>query len=802
MPKLNPRTILLSTTILMTSLPVTALAQVDEIVTTATRRTEPVQDVPISVTAIAGDDLADLRALATKDIGNQVPNVNLVQGNFGFGAPIISIRGVTNGDFSAVSNTPVAVYADDIVLTNILSHGFSLYDLERVELLRGPQGTLFGRNSTSGALQFISAKPTDEFSAGGSLSYATHNDLVLEGHVSGPLSDKVKGRISGFHRNRDGVVENVLLNQDESSIDLWSFRGILDAELSDDFSITIKAQHSQSSGDGVIFHSSIGDNPFTFDPITFAPIVEAGGDTNEFDQVTLDLPNRPEDVQSTQISMRADWDLNENWTLTGILGRVDVDFEEFNDDDASGFRIVHEYVDREIEQTSAELRLVGQVGNLDLVTGAFLLNEKVNANALFEFTDDPFIGTAATNALFSSLFLPEPFSSTDRLVSSNKQNQELDAYALFAHGKLPLSDQFGISAGLRYSKDKKDITVFDGNVSSFISVDPFAYGADVQNNSAFTNFVDVFGILPFEPAGTVVAETDADAVTGELTLEYTPNENALLYASYRRGFKGSSFDATTTSTLAGTINTVPEESVNAYEVGVKTGWADNRVILNGSAFIYDYSDFQAFEFLSINGFLTNFLFSIPEVKVKGVELELYAQPTDRLEFNLGLGLLDTEITDANVQLSPGVVLTIAEGNEIRNAPKVNFNAGVSYEFSLGNFSLTPRADYFYVGKYYSDFINTKPDTQYGFDTDGDFIQDAFITAANGSRAGDYGQLNLALTLSTQDERYAFTVFGQNVTDELQVTGRFPGNFANGATDFATVNDGNRKVWGVRLNAKF
>ena len=163
------------------------------------------------------------------------------------------------------------------------------------------------------------------------------------------------------------------------------------------------------------------------------------------------------------------------------------------------------------------------------------------------------------------------------------------------------------------------------------------------------------------------------------------------------------------------------------------------------------------------------------------------------------GLVETEITDPNAQLPPGVNLTIAAGNEVRNAPEVNFNFTGAYDFSLmdGAYFLTPQVEYVHVGEYFSDFINTAPGTQYP-----NLVTGGTITAPNGSLAGDYDQLNVQLSLTRSDERYALTVFGQNVTAETQVTGRFPGNYVFGGTDFATVNDGAASVWGVRLDAKF
>lgn len=772
-------------------------ARQQTVIVSATRREESIQDVPVSATAFNAEDIKALRLQSTADIGDQAPNIILVQGNFGYGAPIISVRGVTNGDFSATSNTPVTVYSDDVPLTQIVSHGFGLYDLERIELLRGPQGTLFGRNATSGALQFVSAGPTDAFEAGGSVTMARYDDVALDGYISGPIAgDKLKGRLAYNSRKRDGVVRNLATDVFESEIDNWSVRGTLDFEPSDRFDLRVKVQHSESSGTGVLFHNSLGDNPLQT-PALFGAPTEIGGDAAEFKAISLDLPSRPEDVNFDELMLRANYDLNENWTLTGILGFTDLDFEEFNDDDATVFRSVHEYANREVEQLSAEFRLAGQLGPIDLVSGVFFMNEETESVGAFEFTDDILFGTAAQIALEQSFGLTPQLSATDRLVTTTELRQDLDAFAIFAHGKIDITEHWSVSAGLRYSEDEKDIVVNDGNVSAFSSADPFFYGQSVNGNPAFINFFDIGGF--FGPAGTVTDSISADALSGELKLEYRPNDDILVYGSYQRGFKGSSFDPTQTNTLAGTVASVPAESVDAFELGVKTSLFNDRVYLNGAAFHYNYEDFQAFEFLSIGGFLTNLLISLPEVEVQGIEIDFQANPIDNLTLVAGLGLVDTEITNPNAQLPPGVTLTIAEGNEIRNAPELNFNFTGAYDFSVlnGAYYLTPQVEYVHVGEYFSDFVNTAPGTQYA-----NLITGGTITAENGSLAGDYDQINVQLSLTRADERYALTLFGQNITAETQVTGRFPGNLPNAGTDFATANDGSAAVWGLRLDAKF
>lgn len=189
----------------------------EEVFVTARKRSESIQDIPVSIDVISGDSIARMNMATTKQLADQAPNIVMVQGNFGLAAPIISIRGVTNSNFTASSNSPVSFYADDVVINNIQPQGFALFDIDRVEMLRGPQGTLFGRNSTSGAISVHSAKPTEELTGYARGSIGNFGAQRYEAALSGTVvSDALLGRIAVTSNRRDGTVDNTALNRKEA----------------------------------------------------------------------------------------------------------------------------------------------------------------------------------------------------------------------------------------------------------------------------------------------------------------------------------------------------------------------------------------------------------------------------------------------------------------------------------------------------------------------------------------------------------------------------------------------------------
>jgi iron complex outermembrane receptor protein len=716
----------------------------EEVTVTSRQRVESVQEVPVSVSVLTGDAITALNLTTSEQLADQTPNVVMVQGNFGLAAPIISIRGITNSNFSATSNSPVSFYADDIVINNIQPQGFALYDIERVEMLRGPQGTLFGRNSTSGAISVHSRMPTQELSGFARIGLGNFSMQRYEGAVSGALiEDKLAARLSGVFNSRDGLVHNPVLNKDEGEVDNFSLRSIFQFWPSENMEAVLKLQHSEGSGEGVLFHNSIGDNPLTV-------AVEQGGDAVDYKRIELGLSDRYEELEASQATLKLGWQVSETLSFTSLTGFMKHQFDHANDDDGTAAPILHESSDSEQEQFTQEFRLNYYEGNIDAVVGAFYIDEKVDTAAAFE-----------TSHIFNIQGFPGRFGSANGNVSN------LESWALFGHVKYALTEQWGLSAGLRYSRDERDLDLYTAPATAITAEGEHAFTARANHQPLDATF---------QPAvwQTVTDEDSWSEVSGDVGVQYFVDENKMLYAGYARGFKGGSFNTVVLN--AEDVVAVDPEIVDSFEVGLKSQWADNTLQFNAAAFYYDYQDFQAFEYVTVGFQVNSVLFSIDEAESYGLEMELSWVPTENLGVDLGIGYTKSEVK--KISNAP-FGIAIREGNEFRNAPAWNFNGSVYYYWALpgGNWGLTSSADFVFVDEYFSSFINEPNST-----------------------AGDYWQFNARFRFADATEAYGLTLWVENLFDETMVTGRFPGNFSGYGADFATASD--RRTFGVTADYRF
>lgn len=733
-----------SLAVLQSPMAAAQLNALEEVTVTSRQRVESVQEVPVSVSVLTGDAITALNLTTSEQLADQTPNVVMVQGNFGLAAPIISIRGITNSNFSATSNSPVSFYSDDIVINNIQPQGFALYDLDRVEMLRGPQGTLFGRNSTSGAISVHSRMPTQELSGFARISAGNFSMQRYEGAVSGPLiADSLAGRLSGVFNSRDGLVHNPVLNKDEGAVDNYSLRGILQYWPSEKLEAVLKLQYSEGDGEGVVFHNSIGDNPYT-------PTVERGGEAVDYKQIELGLSDRYEELQASQATLKLAYQINDSMALTALTGYMAHQFDHANDDDGTASAILHESSNSDQSQFTQEVRLNYFAGNIDAVVGAFYIDEKVDTGAAFES---------------SHIFNIQGFAG--RFGSANGNVSNLESWALFAHMKYALTEQWGLSAGVRYSRDERDMELYTSPATALTAEGELAYTERANHQPLDATFQPA-------PWQTVARDDAWSEVSGDLGVQYFLDEDKMVYAGYARGFKGGSFNTIVLN--ATDVTSVNPEIVDSFEVGLKSQWLDNRLQFNAAAFYYDYQDFQAFEYVTVGFQVNSVLFSIDEAESYGMEMEWSWVPTENLGIDVGVGYTKSDVK--KISNAPfGVV--IAEGNEFRNAPAWNFNGSVYYYWALagGDWGLTSSADFVFVDEYFSSFAN-EPD----------------------STAGDYWQFNARFRLADASEKYGVTLWVENLLDEVLLTGRFPGNFSGYGADFATVDS--RRTFGITADYRF
>ena len=601
----------------------------EEIIVTAQKRAQSLQRVPISITAFTGDDLERLGFITPFELFKQTPNVTLV-GDTVF--PQVNIRGVQAYDFGAGNEPPVGFYFDEVYLGTSSSQQGQLFDIERAEVLRGPQGTLFGRNTTGGLVHYISRKPTEEFEAHGSFQYGSYDQTIVEGAVSGPLGDRVRGRLAFKYNNDDGWQVNKITGTDFMVTDVFAGRGLLEIDFSEEATLLLNVhghtQDNRSDGFAVLG---------TLDPATgmrCPPGRILAGDcvtlsgfrhgNPEPTDVFSNLDQLEHSIDSFGVSGTLRWNINR-------MELVAISAYEWSDkvyeEDADGpDPLLDAFFTVEAEQFTQELRLSGETGRLQWLVGGFYYNDDKEDLGI---TIPPLIALLGFT-----------------LGLQNEATLDTESWAAFVHGEYTLNDRFSLVAGLRFTSESKDLVITDSfEAPSFIDME----------------------------------EADSDKVTWEAGLNWQVNDETLAYASVKSGFKSSAFN--TILVTPGQAAPVGEEENVNYEVGVKTdALMGGRLRFNAAAFYNDYSDFQVVTHQEVVGGIPAVVFlNGGDLELYGADFELELATTENLALRLGIGLLEGEIDAPPTVAVRGVPL---DGKEPPHAPSVSLNALARYSVPL------------------------------------------------------------------------------------------------------------------------
>lgn len=553
----------------------------DVIVVTARRREERLQDVPGSVTAVSSDQLNQFDAVEIGDVQSSAPNLVLHEGDAQ--NTVAYIRGVGQLDSLAFADPGVGIYLDDVYLGRAQGSFLDVFDVERLEVLRGPQGTLYGRNTIGGAIKFVSRQPTETPEAYASFTYGNFDRVDVKAGLSGPIAgDKLLGKAAIAYLRRDGYSQNTVDGQDDGDKDTIAWRASLLAQPTERFSFELSTDGSMDSPDTsrtparetAVFGVPPNADPFVID-----------ADFNDLN-----------DLKVWGLSGRAVWDLSDSATLTSISAYREMSYDTHLDLDATASPIFGVFVFEDQKQFSQELQLSVEHGDLAVVSGVYFFREH-------DVTE-------------SGIFGPDI-----AFISNSLNDQITRSYAAYTDANYDLTDRLSISAGLRLTYEEKD----------FSRIQEF-FGAATP-------------LVP--PLGTGFRVTDVDVsedffnVSPRATLSYDFTDNVTGYASVSRGFKSGGFDGRSNSDL----EAVPfdAETLWAYEGGLKGSFYDNR--LSGSmAFFYnDYSDLQVSSFTAdtMGGFAAVFT-NAASARIYGFEFETVARPVDGIRIDATVGYLNAE----------------------------------------------------------------------------------------------------------------------------------------------------------------
>ena len=701
-----------------------AEARLPDVIVTAQKREESLQDVAQSVAAVAGERLNTIASGAPdiQFLSARVPSV-IIESSFGRSFPRPYIRGLGNVDFDLNASQPVSLIYDDVVYENPILKGFPVFDVERIEVLRGPQGTLFGRNTPAGIIKFDSVRPTDEFDAYLSAGFGSFSTIDVEGAVGGPIADGVSARISVLSQSGGDWIDNAFTNTDKEYGDYrdQALRAQVAFNPTEAFDATLAYQTRWLRGTSQPFRANIvdvGSNTLN-ENFDREAVFFDGGDGNN------------QKLQSSTLNLQMNYDFGDiiltsvtGYATSEFFGRGDID-GGFGASFIPGFEgpgsipFPSETADAvdDLDQWSQELRLASDTpGPLSWQAGVYAFSEDV---AISSYNFDT-LGGGAVNGFAV-------------------QDQETTAFALFGSVTYALSEQLSVTGGLRFSDDEKDLTAER-------IIGPFGSGT----------FLDS-------------ASVGDEALSWDLSLKYDVDLDTMVYGRVARGFRAPSIQGRVL--FGDVITTADSEFVTSFEAGAKTDLFDGRVRANGALFYYTIEDQQ----LTAIGGAGNFnqLLNADEGIGYGFEFELEAAPTDALFLTAGLSYNKTEINDSDLTTgicgAPCTVLdpidpvtggALIDGNSFPNAPEWIANFTARYAIPFGDegelFAFT---DWAYKGE-----------TNFFLYESAEFIEDG------------YWEGGLRLGYAALDGSVEYAVFGRNILDEEARIGAIDFNNLTGFTN--------------------
>lgn len=736
---------------------------IEEVVVTAQKKAQSAQDVSIAIKAFDSKTLKQLGIQTANDLGAYTPNLN-VKNSTGNGNPIFTLRGLGVATFASNTSPSVGMYIDEIYLMSNNMMGFSTFDIERVEVLKGPQGTLFGRNTTGGAVSFVTKKPNLEKIEGEvGITLGNYDTTNVDGAINLPLSDTFAARLAFTSQKQDeGFIHNRLTGEDISGIDRQYGRLSLLWAPTDSLSLNANFHAGRDTSTSGPWQA-LGDNDpnaATIDPnwpaghvfsancADFTNQNEAGSYANCVDRSGYRDPDGddpfegefsgvlPNEVESSGGVLNVSWDIGENLNLTSVTGFENLKRNVTEDFDGGPARIGDITYDNDMSSFQQELRLTGANEMLDWMVGAFYSTDDNDTSDLFGYT---------------GRFL------ADLLVEFD---QSTDTKAIFANTEWHLTDKIDLIAGVRWTEEE---TSWDGSTRTVNVIGTTGF-SDIfgDTTNAEGDIVEIYGLGEAARDETI----DATEVTYKLGIDYRYTDDVLLYANVSRGFKSGGFNGTWSVDAPETLPYDGEEVI-AIEAGAKTTLLDGLMQLNAALFSYDYTDMQVFGTDEQGRFRVS---NAGDADVQGFELDVWYRPIEGLDIKASFGYNDTEFVEYRSATAD------YEGNRLPSASKESFSALVRYEFPISDgLRLAPMIDATYKGKAYYTPANTELDSEDG-----------------------YTLVNARLSLLPEEDNWEVALWVKNLEDKIY----FSESFHSGSAGLTGRIVGAPRTYGVNFTYRF
>ena len=699
----------------------------EEIIVTARRRDESLMDTPVSVTAFSEDMLAARQIDSLDQIAQATPGLlwDRNAGHNSHGARVF-IRGVGQTDYAPTKQVGVGLYVDGVYVAQNAGSLIDIVDVETIEVLRGPQGTLFGRNTIGGAIQVNSVKPSDEFNADLELLAGRFDHMRVKGRVNIPFSDTFYGRFSGLFQQKDGYINTPNNNNDGRGGDdinaarialRWTPSDLLTIDLAGDYT------NQQSNGAPRVLGSTVfngypprltnaGQYNFGIAPVLGTPVFDDSHFLGEETYTSLTTTENDVELDITGVNLTVQWDFSDSMSLKSITAFRDIVIDAAGDSDNSPAFVFHGADDHEGEVFSQEFQLSGTAfeNRMNWITGFYYYAEELlNLNRV-------------------------EFPAFHLLSGSKVDNTSIAGFGQFTYD---ITDKLSLTLGGRYTDEDLD-SIADDSHSYLLAW--FCPGGPppvcFPQGPGFAGYAPVPAppapgsqrIMPIDE----VYSSDQEQFEPYVNFAYNWNDNLMTYISYSEGFKGGGF--TQRIPPGRVIESFKPEFAKVYEVGAK--WSNDRVGLSGALFFNDYTELQVLTQRLLGGTTEN----AADAEIKGGEFEALVAVTDQLRVSFGLSYLDGEYKDVD----PAVAFS--PDNLIPFLTEWQVNASASYEFPIATGDLVARLDYFYNDDYFGEADN---------------LPEHFFEG--------YSLLNASLTYFHSSEKWQVAIQGRNILDEYYKT---------------------------------
>ena len=711
---------------------------IDAIVVTARRRAENLQDTPVAITALSADALERQQIVSTTDLDKVAPNLQFhsygtLTGNNS--AAQVFIRGIGQTDATPAVDPGVGMYIDDVYMGRSVGAAMEFRDIANVQILRGPQGTLFGRNTIGGAVLLTTNEPGTD--AGNSVRVGVGEDNLAEafGAFDIPLGEKWSARVALGMRQRDGYVTRVSDGEDLGDEDMYTGQLALRWKPSDSFSMTLRADYTKEEENGSPFVFRAMNEAATFvgaasiaagcpnildpfpPPLLVGPLADprCGNDAQALGEFNNGgTYPASSSMENRGASLVADWDINDTWSLKSITSDRRLEWTGTRDADNTPLLILHTNYTSESDQFSQEFQVGVDTDRLDGVIGIYYFDEES----------------------FDRLLVPlgNPGTSYD----TQRVAMETEASAAFTEWTFKFTDAFSATAGIRYTEETKGLQAIMFNVAPATAAEP----------AAPTALCPFAGPPPTQTGCLFLTTNDFEreftSTTKSASLQYRFNERIMTYLSWSEGFKSGGYNQRYNAAPPGNAPiSFGAETAESYELGLKLDPSDTLRI-NLAFFSTDYDDIQMTYRLGV----VPLLFNAGVATIAGGELELEYLPTDDFRVDMSVGYLDTEFDSITPPPPFGPVTPTATAtlsSRLPFTPEWQGHLGMSYSFHVGSkWLLTPRVDASYTDSQFFDAGNSP-----------EIAQNEAVTL-----------LNASVALESEDEKWRFVLSGNNLTDEL------------------------------------